>query len=71
MVDKVDANKAGTDPVSPTNIIMMIILVDIFAYDSVTAAKTLVAIDDFVWPKYGFTYDLSKHPPKVSPCWPF
>jgi hypothetical protein len=48
MVDKVDANKA----------------VDIFAYDSVTAAKTLVAIDDFVWPKYGFTYDLSKHPPK-------
>jgi hypothetical protein len=39
--------------------------VDAFAYDSNSASKTLIAVDDVSWPKYAFSYDLSQHPPKV------
>jgi hypothetical protein len=38
--------------------------VDAFAYDSNSASKTLIAVDDVSWPKYAFSYDLSQHPPK-------
>ncbi len=40
--------------------------VDAFAFDSTVPNSELVAIDDVVWPKYAFTYNVSQDVPKVG-----
>lgn len=42
------------------------IVVDAFAYDSTMPKGELVAIDDVVWPKYAFTYNISESMPQVT-----